>query len=216
MAEDRPKKRRSSTFPEKTTRFNRKRFTAKLQASDEGSVDDSHANGITLAAMVATHATEAKEEFVQRFPHPFLMLLCGGAEKLVDSGFFTTSGGGTSQTTTDESLLTSVVYPLIKKKKGYENLYSLGRAEKNDIMLPYSGVSKFHAYIQSRNGAWSISDCDSTNGTFVDKLSLEPKAPQGIVSGSRISLSKACTLVFSMPDEMHGYLLAFQQLHSRD
>ncbi|MDF1661276.1 MAG: FHA domain-containing protein [Planctomycetota bacterium] len=216
MNEDRPKKRRSSPFPEKTARFNRKRFTAKLQASEDATEDAAPSGGSTLASMVAAHATESKDDFVKQYAHPFLMLLCGGAEKLVDSGFFTTSGGGSSQATTDESLLTSIVFPLVKKKKGYENLYSLGRTEKNDIMLPYSGVSKFHAYIQCRNGAWSISDCDSTNGTFVDKVSLEPQSPRVIISGSRISLSKACTLVFACPDEMHTYLQAFNQLHSRD
>lgn len=216
MAEDRPEKRNSSKFPEKTARYSRQRFTAKLQKSSESQSVEPPSGGVSLASMVSSHARVSKEDFVKAHPYPFLMLLCGGAEKLVDSGFFTTSGGGSGGTTTDESLLTSIVFPLIKKKKGYENLYSLGRAEKNDICLPYSGVSKFHAYIQHRNQTWSISDCNSTNGTFLDKVSLEPNSPTEIKSGARISLSKACSLVFAGSDEMHGYLLAFNQLHSHD
>jgi pSer/pThr/pTyr-binding forkhead associated (FHA) protein len=45
---------------------------------------------------------------------------------------------------------------------------SIGRAEDNDVVLPDNGVSKHHAYIEHRDGAYVIVDNDSANGVFVN------------------------------------------------
>jgi hypothetical protein len=44
----------------------------------------------------------------------------------------------------------------------------IGRTANNDIVLPFAGVSKYHAYFtRGDDGAWHVSDAGSHNGTFV-------------------------------------------------
>jgi ABC-type multidrug transport system ATPase subunit/pSer/pThr/pTyr-binding forkhead associated (FHA) protein len=45
---------------------------------------------------------------------------------------------------------------------------SLGRDPKNDTVIDHPAVSRFHARITRRDGAFVISDLNSTNGTFVN------------------------------------------------
>jgi pSer/pThr/pTyr-binding forkhead associated (FHA) protein len=44
---------------------------------------------------------------------------------------------------------------------------TLGRALDNDIVVTHSSVSRHHASIEARNGAFEIKDLNSQNGTFV-------------------------------------------------
>ncbi|GAA6619780.1 FHA domain-containing protein [Scytonema sp. NUACC26] len=45
---------------------------------------------------------------------------------------------------------------------------SLGRDAKNDTVIEHPSVSRFHAYIERKNGSLVITDISSTNGTFVN------------------------------------------------
>jgi hypothetical protein len=193
---------------EKTAHLDRREFFARLNDSYENGRGD----GCSLGAFVEQNSTLSAEEFAAKFKHPFLILLRGGAEKLVDSGFFTASGGSVSAMT-DQSLLKSSVFFVSKRiKKSFKNLYSIGRTDKNDISLPYSEISKFHAYIQFKNDKWSISDCDSTNGSYIEECLLDAQKPYDIRSGTRISLSKACNLIFAESLDMYFYVDAFEKL----
>ncbi len=49
-----------------------------------------------------------------------------------------------------------------------------------------SGVSRRHATISFRNGQWTISDENSTNGTFVDEARIAPYVPRVISDGARL------------------------------
>jgi hypothetical protein len=206
------KSRPKNHFTEKTARFNRKRLESDFEEHPTLGFNV----GMALCQFVALNKMLSLEEFSAKYSHPFLVLLCGGAEKLVDSGFFTTSGGS-SAAITDESLLESRVIFLVKtSKKSFKHLYSIGRIEKNDVCMPYSGVSKFHAYIQSKGNRWYISDCDSTNGTYIDKTALEPKELCELQSGAQLSFSKGCNLTFALSTTMYDYLEAFSNMKSRD
>ncbi|HEX9035570.1 MAG TPA: FHA domain-containing protein [Ktedonobacterales bacterium] len=46
-------------------------------------------------------------------------------------------------------------------------LVTIGRLSSNDIVLPYSHISRKHAELRWLNGAWWISDLHSTNGLHV-------------------------------------------------
>src|SRR6266849_4310366 len=45
---------------------------------------------------------------------------------------------------------------------------SLGRRTENDVCVIDAGVSRLHAEIVARNGEWSVRDCASKFGTFVN------------------------------------------------
>jgi pSer/pThr/pTyr-binding forkhead associated (FHA) protein len=45
---------------------------------------------------------------------------------------------------------------------------SLGRGEDNDIVIPHASVSRTHARLARRNGAFELTDLNSTNGSYVN------------------------------------------------
>jgi hypothetical protein len=45
---------------------------------------------------------------------------------------------------------------------------SIGRGEDNDIVIPHASVSRVHARLARRNGAFELTDLNSTNGSYVN------------------------------------------------
>jgi Flp pilus assembly CpaF family ATPase/pSer/pThr/pTyr-binding forkhead associated (FHA) protein len=62
-----------------------------------------------------------------------------------------------------------------------EDLVSIGRSQRNDVILPRDNVSKRHANVEVRDGAVVVTDRGSTNGTFIN--GRRARTPT-IVSGS--------------------------------
>src|SRR5207244_9061942 len=54
----------------------------------------------------------------------------------------------------------------------------IGRAPENDIILLEESVSRRHARIMVDNGACSMEDLGSANGSFVNGERLRPKQPR--------------------------------------
>ncbi|MGB3674317.1 MAG: FHA domain-containing protein [Candidatus Nanopelagicales bacterium] len=64
---------------------------------------------------------------------------------------------------------------------------TIGRGMQNDVALPEDvGVSREHAVLSHQQGAWLITDSDSTNGTFVNGVRV--KAPTAVRPGDRITV----------------------------
>lgn len=69
----------------------------------------------------------------------------------------------------------------------------IGReAEGREYLASHMTVSRRHARL-TYNGAWSIEDLHSANGTFVNERRLENGEKAQIKSGDRVSLSRSCT-----------------------
>ncbi len=51
-------------------------------------------------------------------------------------------------------------------------LYTIGRAETNDIVIPSHAVSRVHARLVATNSGYDLVDADSTNGCFVNHRRL--------------------------------------------
>jgi hypothetical protein len=66
---------------------------------------------------------------------------------------------------------------------------SIGYAKDNDIVLDASTVSRYHAVIQRRIGAYTVTDLESTNGTFVNGLRI--KNPIGLKRGDDVRFGDA-------------------------
>jgi hypothetical protein len=49
-----------------------------------------------------------------------------------------------------------------------ERVIDIGRSSENRIAIDDPNVSRQHAAIEEKNGRWTISDLESTNGTFVN------------------------------------------------
>ncbi len=68
-------------------------------------------------------------------------------------------------------------YPL------YGGMTTLGRETSNDIVLPVRQVSRHHAQIHCLPSGCTVMDLRSTNGTFVNGVSLRPRTQQPLQVG---------------------------------
>lgn len=83
---------------------------------------------------------------------------------------------------------------------------AVGRTENNDIVLADNSVSRFHAWFQKdRNGQWSLTDADSTGGTFVGGNRLQPQKPMVLSDHARVRFG-GIELFFFLPASFFEYL----------
>jgi pSer/pThr/pTyr-binding forkhead associated (FHA) protein len=78
---------------------------------------------------------------------------------------------------------------------------NIGRAEYNDLVLGEESVSASHAKLQRRDGAWFLTDLESTNGTFVDGEQVHGEVP--LLPGSTVRLGDV-TVLFDPSDTRGG------------
>src|SRR5262249_39140326 len=70
---------------------------------------------------------------------------------------------------------------------------SIGRLASNDIVLPFSQVSRQHAELQRVGGQWWITDLHSTNGLHLNARRIQEHALQ---DGDKIVLAPDISLRF--------------------
>jgi len=98
-------------------------------------------------------------------------------------------------------LQTGQFFPLIEKDE-----FIIGRKSKKQSIVPdvdltpcgahTLGVSRLHAVIKVNDGEISIADLDSTNGTWVNNIKLEPHQDHSLNHGDRILLGRCEILAF--------------------
>jgi hypothetical protein len=71
---------------------------------------------------------------------------------------------------------------------------------KNDIVLRdlQHMISRFHCEVHSENGKFYLVDCNSSNGTRIDKQQVPPDQLMRLKNGARVELGGAITLLFSL------------------
>ncbi len=60
---------------------------------------------------------------------------------------------------------------------------SIGRGDDNDLVIGYGTVSRKHAVVTAERGRYYVTDLNSTAGTFVDNVKLEPNKPTAWLPG---------------------------------
>ncbi len=78
---------------------------------------------------------------------------------------------------------------------------TVGRDDKNDLILPSPTVSNLHAIIEYREGAFFLEDHRSTNGTRLNDHQLTANQPVRLKSGDRISFANLA-FKFVRPDRI--------------
>ncbi len=74
-----------------------------------------------------------------------------------------------------------------------KTLYTIGRFPGSDIRIPSPRVSRFHALIRWKDGAWIIQDSESLNGLTCEGQRIDQLA---LVQGDRILLDPAISLQY--------------------
>ena len=60
---------------------------------------------------------------------------------------------------------------------------SIGRGDDNDLIISYGTVSRKHAVVTAERGRYYATDLNSTAGTFLDNVRLEPNKPTAWLPG---------------------------------
>jgi hypothetical protein len=83
----------------------------------------------------------------------------------------------------------------------------VGRASQSAVRIPERSVSRVHAMLAGVDGAWSVVDLESENGTGVNGLLLVPGMPHAIRSGDVLHLGDV-SLLFLDVDSFAAFLPA--------
>lgn len=87
---------------------------------------------------------------------------------------------------------TAIVVPLtVSNRNLYEDQVLMGRGRTNDIRLKSREVSKSHcAFSNSGGEGWTLTDLNSSNGTRVNGVLLEPDRPYKLHSSDEVEISE--------------------------
>ncbi len=77
---------------------------------------------------------------------------------------------------------------------------SIGRSAGNMIALDVEGISRYHVSLAYADGATTITDLESANGTFVDGERLKANTPSPLMGGEEIQIGEL-RMVFQSFDE---------------
>jgi hypothetical protein len=139
----------------------------------------------SLERFVTAARSTPPAEFAAAFPDRVFVVESFVA--LDDTGFDTLAGGGAGRGSA------RTVVPLKKRSEAnaFTSMITIGRSRNNDVVIPYEGVSKFHAYltVDPKSGSVTITDAGSSNGTTVRGLKLEARTQRAVLApGDDISL----------------------------
>jgi len=88
-------------------------------------------------------------------------------------------------------------------------IYWVGRSDANEVIIPDVSVSEVHAFIRFEQGAFSIQDTGSRNGTRVDNLKVLPQGlgdPTPLPSGARVRFA-AVKMTFLLAEQFRALVL---------
>lgn len=76
---------------------------------------------------------------------------------------------------------------------------TLGRDPRNDTVIDHPLVSRFHAQIELQEGSWTLTDLNSSNGTFVNGKQINQKRP--LRPGDTIRIGP-CQFIFNLDETL--------------
>jgi hypothetical protein len=81
------------------------------------------------------------------------------------------------ETASASESLKHAIYPLVKSEFSTSSgsVFSIGRVDGNDFIMPDYAISKNHALIEAKRGAYLLKDCGSTNGTTLNGERIQAK-----------------------------------------
>jgi hypothetical protein len=97
----------------------------------------------------------------------------------------------------------AAVTPLIKSERNALPGIIVGRTSTCDIIVKSTRVSKTHAWLQKTDESWTITDNNSTNGTWINGERLDPKKPHLLRDNDRLVIG-AVQAIFLIGGSLTG------------
>jgi hypothetical protein len=152
----------------------------------QASSADPRGSGVSIRDLRADAQKLGRGEFEQRYGR--VLLLLSATELAAPPAIASTQvglGGDGHPRMESTASLALIVFAVRRNGHSAGHLITMGRAPENDVVVPDTSISRFHAYVkEGANHQWLIQDAGSTNGTTVNGHSV-PR--QG--SGSPVELS---------------------------
>jgi hypothetical protein len=86
----------------------------------------------------------------------------------------------------------------------FPNMFSIGRAMNNDVVVLLETVSKLHGYFRNEGDNWCFIDHRSTNGTHLNGKAIEAAQKQAIKDGDMLRLGLELELAVLFPTTLYG------------
>ena len=102
--------------------------------------------------------------------------------------------------------LKHAIYPLVKREyiSGARTTFSVGRTDRNDMIMPDLAISKEHAFLEIQRGNFLIRDGGSTNGTTINGKRIGKK-PVRVQDGDIIGFGRY-EFAFIFPESLYDML----------
>ncbi|MEL6545590.1 MAG: FHA domain-containing protein [Myxococcota bacterium] len=150
-----------------------------------------------------------RDEFVERFPHPFLLVTRDHTSDATrefqtrDISALELENGRPKRTQTEAFLVN-------REGSAANSMVTVGRATNMDIVLSSPSVSKLHAYFQRNidGSGWTFADAGSRNGTVLNGQLLAHKSNEPVKSGDIIVFAKIFRAEFLDPAQAYVQLSA--------
>ena len=124
-----------------------------------------------------------KEEFLQLHNHPFLVQYAtdssnsAESKKLIFSTITVTRLEDIMKLQDNKREIKNI-FPVLKSSRNpFASKITIGRTSTQDIVIEDTGISKFHAYFEIKEGQYSICDRGSTNGSSLNWTAMEASVP---------------------------------------
>lgn len=145
----------------------------------------------------------SRDEFVDQFPHPFLLR---HRLAMTMSVPIRSTGDWSSELDYDTNVVDINSVPLVRaqrrlrqarivrlvktKDNPYQGRIIVGRARNCDVVLRSASVSKLHAYFVIHDESHAeLCDMNSSNGSRVRDVRLEPGKPHPLVPGELVTFA---------------------------
>eukprot|EP00210_Caulerpa_lentillifera_P004770 g4554.t1 len=91
--------------------------------------------------------------------------------------------------------------PVVSEVKLNSGVYEVGREKPADVVIPVPTVSARHALIRISETEVTVTDLESTNGTFINKVELNPMRSEKLELGSEVIFGDEHLAMFQLVDE---------------
>lgn len=161
------------------------------------------------------NALTTEERFLTRYANPVLVLEPVDEDTQIDAHSSRLDLGATQEVSRIPKLSSrDLVHPearvdtLSKSGRNAAAEVTAGRASSNDVVLPDASISKLHATFHETASGWTVTDRDSTNGTFVNGVRVPPGEARAVSDGMRLRFGTAIVARFFLPESFWSYCSA--------